>query len=232
MPWGCQPHAQAALTARSTARVQQQCLPSACSRQGAALTTAKNACACSSNPAPEGRWLEAGLVSQLPVFIIDCPYHCSERTPCPKHPGAGRGSLPLVMPFAQALSLPSGERARTECPAACPCLCLHAQATTPGARAKRRKQPLLCSQLSAAMSKPHGPLFSWPHLHPKTGFPTQHQAPARAPSRGVHPITLLLSWQGSDPHRALIQHPPALSLQGLGKGWGSLICHQCQSKQW
>lgn len=41
--------------------------------------------ACSSNPAPEGRWLKAGLASRLPVFIIDCPYHRVARTARPKH---------------------------------------------------------------------------------------------------------------------------------------------------
>lgn len=81
---------------------------------------------------------EAGLASQPPVFIIDCPYHRSERTPRPKYPGAGRDLLPLPTPFAQALSLPSGERAGTECPAAGPCLSLRAQATTPGAGGERR----------------------------------------------------------------------------------------------
>lgn len=46
----------------------------------AALLHCQNACACSSNPAPEGRWLEAGLAFHLPAFIIDCPYqHLREQ---------------------------------------------------------------------------------------------------------------------------------------------------------
>lgn len=155
-------------------------------------------------------------MSQMPVFITACPYYHSRRTSCPKYPGPGQDLLPLPVPSARALS-PKCRMCRRV--PRCLCLCLHVPATMPGAGAKKRKEPVLCSQPSAATSKPHTPPFSCPVSIQRWG--SLHDV------RPQHmPLPRECSQQGSD----LGRDGSACSTSSVGANGGDALAQPCPAE--
>lgn len=130
----------------------------------------QNACACSSNPAPEGRWLEE---FHLPAFIIDCPYHRLREQHVLNTQGQDGAHCCCLLP---KLCLSPVERCRHQ-KLLCHCpLCPHAQAMMPQAGAKRQQRSCVCCCKS---------LFLLPLSPSKAQVPIQQQTPACAHSQDV-----------------------------------------------